>query len=457
MTKSMTEGSPIKLMLAFMLPLLFGNIFQQTYNVVDAAIVGQNLGGLALASVGATSSVLFFVIGFCSGMTAGCSVPVAQRFGAGDIKSMKDYIFHGFLVSLVSAIVVTVLTTLLCHNILHILSVESDIYDDAYKYLFVIFLGIPFVIFYNFFAGILRAVGDSRTPFVALVISTIINIGFDLFFIKVVKLGCMGAGLATILSQFISALILFIYIIIKMPLLQPKKENMAIDKKKLSITVGIGLPMGLQFSITAIGSMVMQSANNGLGTLYTTAFSSAMKIKAFAMCPFDALAAAVATYVGQNYGAGLIDRVKKGIMQAMYVGFTYGLIAGIVLIFFGKPLNYIFVSASDKDVINAAGQYLRCLGFFFWALGILNVFRMAVQSLGYTGRALCSGVIEMFARILASSIFVPIYKFKAICFTDQTAWLSGATYISIITYITFKTISKKKIQKDKVEINAENV
>ena len=443
MTKSMTKGSPIKLMLAFMLPLLFGNIFQQTYNVVDAAIVGKNLGRLALASVGATSSVLFFVIGFCSGMTAGCSVPVAQKFGAGDMKSMKDYVFHGFIVSLVSAIVVTLLTTLLCHNILHFLSVENEIYDDAYKYLFVIFIGIPFVIFYNFFAGILRAVGDSKTPFIALVVSTIINIVLDLFFIKVVKLGCTGAALATILSQLISAVILLVYIILKMPLLQPEKENMKIDKKKLSITVGIGLPMGLQFSITAIGSMVMQSANNGLGTLYTTAFSSAMKIKAFAMCPFDALAAAVATYVGQNYGAGLIDRVKKG----MYVGFTYGLIAGIILIFFGKPLNLIFVSASDKDVIDAAGQYLRCLGFFFWALGILNVFRMAVQSLGYTGRALLSGVIEMFARILASTIFVPIYKFNAICFTDQTAWLSGAIYISIITFVTFRTISRKKIQK----------
>lgn len=455
MTKSMTEGNPVKLMLVFMIPLLFGNIFQQTYNVIDAAIVGLNLGKLALASVGATSSVLFFVIGFCSGMTAGCSVPVAQKFGAGDIKSMKDYIFHGFIVSLVSAIVVTLLTTFLCHNILHFLSVEAEIYDDAYKYLFVIFLGIPCVIFYNFFAGILRAVGDSKTPFTALVISTIINIILDLFFIKVVKLGCTGAALATIISQFISAVILLIYIVLKMQLLHPKKENMEIDKKKLSVTIGIGLPMGLQFSITAIGSMVMQSANNGLGTLYTTAFSSAMKIKAFAMCPFDALAAAVATYVGQNYGAGLIDRVKKGIMQAMYIGFTYGLFIGIVLIFFGKPLNLIFVSANETDVINCAGQYLRCLGFFFWALGILNVFRMAVQSLGYTGRALISGVLEMIARVLASTIFVPIYKFDAICFIDQTAWLTGAIYISIITYITFKTISKKNIRNNDVGLKTE--
>jgi len=205
--------------------------------------------------------------------------------------------------------------------------------------------------------------------------------------------------------------------------------------------------MGLQFSITAIGSMVMQSSNNGLGTLYSSAFTSAMKIKAFAMCPFDALAAAVATYVGQNYGAGLIDRVKKGIMQAMYIGFTYGLLIGVFLIFFGKPLNLIFISKKDVEVIDAAGQYLRCLGFFFWALGILNVFRMAVQSLGYTGRALVSGVLEMIARIIASTVFVPIYKFDAICFTDQTAWVTGAVYISIITFITFKSISKNELDR----------
>ncbi|MCR5630317.1 MATE family efflux transporter [Eubacterium sp.] len=447
MTKSMTKGSPLKLMLVFMLPLLFGNIFQQTYNIVDAAIVGQNLGKNALASVGATSSVLFFVIGFCSGLTAGCSVPVAQRFGAGDIKSMKDYVFQGFLISAFFSITVTVLTTLLCHPILHLLSVNSKIYDDAYKYLFVIFLGVPFVIFYNYFAGILRAVGDSKTPFIALVVSTIVNIGLDLYFINGIKLGCFGAALATIISQGISVIILLVYILLKMKLLHPERENREVNKKKLLISLGIGLPMGLQFSITAIGSMVMQSSNNGLGTLYSSAFTSAMKIKAFAMCPFDALAAAVATYVGQNYGAGLIDRVKKGIMQAMYIGFTYGLLIGVFLIFFGKPLNLIFISKKDVEVIDAAGQYLRCLGFFFWALGILNVFRMAVQSLGYTGRALVSGVLEMIARIIASTVFVPIYKFDAICFTDQTAWVTGAVYISIITFITFKSISKNELDR----------
>lgn len=447
MTKSMTKGSPLKLMLVFMLPLLFGNIFQQTYNIVDAAIVGQNLGKNALASVGATSSVLFFVIGFCSGLTAGCSVPVAQRFGAGDIKSMKDYVFQGFLISAFFSITVTVLTTLLCHPILHLLSVNSKIYDDAYKYLFVIFLGVPFVVFYNYFAGILRAVGDSKTPFIALVVSTIVNIGLDLYFIKGIKLGCFGAALATIISQGISVIILLVYILLKMKLLHPERENREVNKKKLLISLGIGLPMGLQFSITAIGSMVMQSSNNGLGTLYSSAFTSAMKIKAFAMCPFDALAAAVATYVGQNYGAGLIDRVKKGIMQAMYIGFTYGLLIGVFLIFFGKPLNLIFISKKDVEVIDAAGQYLRCLGFFFWALGILNVFRMAVQSLGYTGRALVSGVLEMIARIIASTVFVPIYKFDATCFTDQTAWVTGAVYISIITFITFKSISKNELDR----------
>lgn len=440
MAKSMTEGRPLRLILQFALPLLVGNIFQQTYNIVDAAIVGRYLGTKALASVGASTSVQFLVMGFCIGICCGFGIPVAQRFGAKDYKAMRSCIFHAGVLSVIAAAILTVACSLLCPWILHMLSTPDDIYKDSYSYLLILFLGIPFTMLYNLLSGILRSVGDSKTPFMFLVFSTILNIVLDLFCIVILKWGCAGAAAATITAQAVSGILCLVYMWKKFPLLKLSKKDCKIKTSVVTNMIVMGVPMGLQYSVTAIGSMVMQSANNGLGSVYVSGFTAGMRIKQFAMCPFDAVATAVSTFCGQNLGAGKYDRIKKGLSEGVITGILYGLFAGIVLIFSGGILSRIFISADETEVLAASAKYLRCLGFFYWSLGILNVCRMSVQGLGFPGRAIFSGVVEMVARIAVSKIFVPTYGFTAICFADQSAWVSAVFYIVPVCIVCLKKV-----------------
>lgn len=441
MSNSMTQGNPLKVMLQFAFPLLIGNLLQQTYNIIDAAIVGQSLGAQALASVGASTSVQFLVLGFCMGSCTGFGIPVAKYFGAGDLKHMKNIIFNGAVLTAVIAVIITVLYTLLCPWILQVLSVQSDIYANAYSYLMIIFLGLPFTLLYNYLSSILRAVGDSRTPFLFLAFSAVLNIFLDLFFILVADWGCAGAAFATIAAQAISGILYLIVIIRRMEVLWLSKENRVVRGDSITELLQMGLPTGLQFSITAIGSMVMQSANNGLGGDYVSAFTAGAKLKQFTMCPFDAIATSVSVFCSQNYGAGKIDRIHKGLRQGIAVGVGYGLFAGLILIFAGRPLSMIFVSKDASGVLDASAKYLRCMGYFYWSLGILNVTRMVTQGLGHSGRAFFSGVMEMIARTIVSLGFVETFGYTAICFADQTAWIAACCYIAPTCLYCLKKIA----------------
>ena len=430
MSTSMTKGNPLKLMLQFALPLLIGNLLQQTYNIIDAAIVGQILGAKALASVGASSSVQFLVLGFCMGCCTGFGVPVAKYFGADKMDTMRNYVFNGAVLTGGIGVTVTVLCSVFCPQILHLLSVPEDIFRGAYHYLLIIFLGIPFTLLYNYLSSILRSLGDSRTPFLFLAFSAILNIFLDLFCIVVLKWGCAGAAAATITAQAISGILCLVFIGRKMDVLHLTKENRMVNITAVKELLAMGLPTGLQFSITAIGSMVMQSANNGLGSVCVSGFTAGMRIKQFAMCPFDAIATSASVFCSQNMGARQPERIKKGLRQGVAIATIYGLLIGLVLIFGGRTLSMIFVKKSAADVLDASGKYLRCLGYFFWSLGILNVSRMVTQGLGYSGRAVLSGVKEMLARTIVSLGFVGALGYTAICFADQAAWIAACCYIA---------------------------
>ncbi len=442
MTKDMTQGSPLKLILQFALPLLFGNLFQQAYNMVDAAIVGQYLGSNALASVGVSSSIQFLVIGFCLGICTGFAVPVAQAFGAKDMDHLRQYIYIGFILTALIAAGVTALTASLTPQILHLLKTPDEIFHGAWQYLFIIFLGIPFTMLYNLCSGILRAVGDSRTPFLFLVLSSILNIVLDLFTIILLKWGVAGAAIATIFSQAVSGVLCLILMLRRFTYLMPTKENRVWNQAMARRLLTMGVPMGLQFSITAIGSMVMQGANNSLGTVYVSAFASAMKIKQFCMCPFDALSTGVSTFASQNYGAGQKKRIRVGLKQGVLVGVLYGAAIGLVMIFFGRYMSMLFIPRTDIKVLDASAQYVACVGSCFWMLGILNVVRLTVQGLGYSGRAIFSGVFEMFARSLMGIFAVPVFKFWGICFSDQVAWVAAICYIVPTMFYVLKRVDK---------------
>ncbi|MBQ9209265.1 MAG: MATE family efflux transporter [Oscillospiraceae bacterium] len=443
MTKNMTEGSPLRLILSFSAPMLLGNLLQQVYNMADAMIVGHYLGADALAGVGASSSVQFLVIGFCIGICAGFGIPFARHFGARRHDLMRRSMFNAFFLAALFSVVLTLITTLCCTGILHLLKTPDKIFSDAYDYLFIIFLGIPFTIFYNLMSAVLRAVGDSRTPFIFLVVSTILNIAMDLLFIIVLDMGCAGAAVATVTAQGISAFSCFFYTLIRQRDILPGKADMKINGRDIGEHFLMGIPMGLQYSITAIGSMVLQSANNGLGEVYISAFTAGMKIKQLVMCPFDAVATGVSVFISQNIGAGKPARAKQGIIKGLTITVSYGLVLGVLLWFAGRTMTKMFVDSAQVEILDAAGRYLRCIGLFYWAIGFLNVCRMSIQGLGYSMRAIVSGVLEMIARIAVSTIFVPLYGFTAICFADQAAWVAACVYVIPMCFHCLKIESRK--------------
>ncbi len=427
--QSMTAGSPLRLILVFMIPLLLGNLFQQFYNIVDAMIVGRLLGADALAAVGSSSSVQFLVLGFCMGSCAGFGIPVSQRFGAEDMQGLRRYVYHSAAVTAVIAVVLTALTALLCPMIVRIMQTPDNIYRDAYQYLLVIFLGIPFTLLYNLLSSLLRAVGNSKAPFLFLAVSTFLNVFLDLFCIAVLHLGCAGAAIATVASQALSGLACLVYIIRCMPVLHPEKADCRWNGSIARNLVVMGVPMGLQYSVTAIGSMVMQSANNGLGSIYVSGFTAGTKVKQLMLCPFDAVSTAMATFVGQNMGARRMDRVKQGICITLITAVGYGLLAGVIMNVGGHFLGSLFVDAANASVIDAAAHYMGALGVLYWLLAILDVTRYAIQSLGYSGRSVISGAMEMVARIVVAMIFVPLFGYTAICWTDQAAWFAACAYL----------------------------
>lgn len=445
----MTQGNPLSLILKFALPLLAGNLLQQGYNLADAAIVGRFLGTNALASVGSSSSVQFLVLGFCIGVCCGFCIPVAQKFGAKDYSMMRRFVYNSYILTSIVAVVLTVVCALLCTQILQVLSTPRDIFSDSYIYLLIIFLGIPFTLLYNLTSGIMRAVGDSRTPFLFLAFSAVSNIFLDLFCITVLHWGVAGAAIATIASQAMSGCLCLFYIMKKYPVLHLEKEECRVDVDRMKILTIMGFPMGLQYSITAIGSMVMQSANNNLGSLYASAFTAASRLKMFMMCPFDALATAVSTFCSQNLGAKKVQRIKKGLAQGVSMGIAYGIVAGLGLIFFGREMSLLFVSAAETAVLDASGRLLYCSGFFYWALGILNVVRLCTQGLGYSGRAVFSGVVEMIARIVVCVCLMPMLGFNAICYADQTAWVAAVLYIVPTCLYCVKKIEKELAVEEK--------
>ena len=448
-SREMTAGPALPLIFNFTMPLLLGNLLQQTYSLVDAAIVGKFLGINALAAVGASSSVIFLILGFCNGCSCGFGIPVAQKFGARDYVMMRRYVAVSLQLSLVMSVMIALITSIYCADILRIMRTPENIFEGAYAYLLVTFIGVPCTFLYNLLSSIIRALGDSKTPFWFLLFSTILNIILDLFCILVLKWGVLGAAIATVFSQGISALLCYVYMYRHFQILKGEAKEHKFQLHLARTLLNIGVPMGLQFSITAIGSMVMQSANNGLGSVCVSGFTAGMRIKQFTMCPFDAIGTAASVFCSQNYGAAKPDRIRKGLWQSMLVAVVYGIVAGLIMIFAGRTLSMIFVGKEAVDVLDASGKYLRCMGFFYWSLGILNISRMVTQGLGYPMRAVISGVTEMLARSIVSLCFVGSLGYTAICFADQTAWVSACFYIfPTCLYCVHKTTKKLMKQQN---------
>lgn len=441
--KDMTSGRPARLILGFFVPMVFGLLFQQLYNMVDTIIVGKYLGVSALASVGSTGSINFMIIGFCIGVCNGFTIPVAQRFGEKNLTQLKKAAANGAWLAAGFSLVMTTAVCVLCRQILMWMDTPKDIIDGAYAYIFVIFLGIPATYLYNMVSGIIRSLGDSRTPLYFLLMSSVLNVFLDLFTIVVLKMGVAGAAWATVLAQAISGIACLVFMIKRFEILRMTREEAAPDLQIMKSLCGIGIPMGLQYSITAIGSMVLQVAVNGLGSMSVAAMTAATKISMFFCCPFDALGSTMATYGGQNIGARRLDRIGEGLKDAVLMGAAYALLALLVLYHFGDDIALLFLDADQVQILGQVRQYLLANAVFYIPLVLVNAVRFLIQGMGYSKRAVLAGVCEMAARAGVGFLLVPYLGYTAVCYASPCAWIAADLFL-VPSYFAIM----RKLQKD---------
>lgn len=445
-TKSMTEGKPFPLIMGFALPVFFGLIFQQLYNMVDTMIVGKFLGEDALGSVGATGSLNFLIIGFCAGICNGFAIPVAHQFGAKKYSNLRRVVANSVWLCLFFATIMTIITVIFCKNILQFMNTPAELIDGSYKYIVVIFAGIPAVFLYNMTAGIIRSLGDSRTPVYFLALASAINIILDIVFICVVNTGVEGAAYATVISQAISGLSCLFYMRKKFEILKISKEEWKFDSHWAKTLCSMGIPMGLQYSITAIGSVILQTSVNSLGKVYVTSVTAAQKLGQLFWCPYDALGTTMATYAGQNVGAGKLDRIGPGVKTAVKISVVYSIIIFVVLNLFSSKLLLLFVNADSTDIIKNAGTYILFGSSTYILLSLVNIVRFTIQGLGFSQFAILAGLLEMIARTIAGFCLVPLLGYLGVCIADPLAWIFADIFL-IPAYFRCMRVCKKRMNQ----------
>lgn len=446
MTNDMTQGSPFKLFIWFSIPLLIGNVFQQLYSMVDTMIVGNFLGEEALAAVGSTGSMFFLVNGFLLGLTSGFSVMVAQRFGAKDEEGVKNAIASNITLTVVITFVVTLVMLLLKTPLLRLMNTPENVFDYANAYITVIYAGIFTQAFYNMSAGILRALGDSKTPLYFLMIASIVNILLDLLFIVKFDMGVAGAAYATNIAQGLSALLCLGYSYRRFQILRLKKEDFKVPTSYYRTHFRIGLPMALQFSITAMGIMTLQSAINIFGSSVMAAYTAASKVIQLVMQPLVTYGVSTATFVGQNLGAGLYHRIREGVKTITLISIATSIVSSIVLVAFGKTLVGFFLDHPSQEVLGYAEQVLGYAALFLIPLGLIFVYRNALQGMGQSFVPMMAGVFELIARAVVAYTLPAFIGFAGICLADPAAWLSAFIPLVIVYTIKIRQLEPKEAQ-----------
>lgn len=445
MTKDMTEGRPLRLIIGFAIPMFLGMLFQQFYNMVDTIVVGKFLGVQPLAGVGSTGSLNFMVIGFCTGLCNGFAIPVSQKFGAKQDDELRKYVANSIWLCAGFSLVITLAVVMLCRPILVLLKTPEDIFEYAYRYIVIIFAGIPCTILYNELAAMIRSLGDSKTPVVFLAISSVINIVLDLVLILGFGMGVEGPALATVIAQGISGLICLWYVRKKFEILRMSRDDLKPRAAYMYRLCYMGIPMGLQYSVTAIGSLIIQSAINSFGSIAVAGVTAAQKISMFITCPIEALGSTMAPYSGQNMGAGKYKRIRSGVIAASLCGFAVSAVLLGVVLLFGRKLPLLFLDTADVQVVNYAYQFLLTASAAYCLLVLVNVVRFSIQGMGFSVFAVTAGVLEMIARTLAGTVLVKYVDFTAICLANVLAWsFADAFLIPAFVYCYKKVQHSKK-------------
>ena len=442
MEHDMSSGKPARLLFFFMLPILGGNLFQQLYSMVDTFVVGRYVGVEALAAVGATGSMTFLILGFVVGLTAGFSVIISQKFGAKDPQSMRKAVAMSMLSACFLSFIVSTLAIHTTRPLLQILKTPENIIDDSYAYLIIIYIGIVATIYYNLFAAILRALGDSRSPLYFLLIASALNIAGDLAAVIGLGMGVRGVAAATVLSQTISALLCLLYIYKKYPSLHLSSQDWKIDWLMISRLLRIGLPSALQFSVCAIGVMIVQSVINESGSDTVAAYSVGVKIEQLVTQPLVTLGLAMATFSAQNLGSGRLDRVQQGIRSALLLCILFSALASGLVFLFGKQLALLFIEPSEQQVVAQTVQYLHIISYFFIPLGLIFVFRNTCQGLGSGLIPMLSSIQELIFRALVAVTLPPVLGYVGICLSSPIAWIAAALLLVVAYKLQYTRLSR---------------
>ncbi len=442
MTNDMTKGNPVKLILLFSIPLLIGNVFQQFYSMVDTIIVGRFVGVDALAAVGATGSMVFLVNGFATGLTSGFAVLVSQKFGAKDENGLRKAVASAVTLTVISVIVVTLVSLIGAKPLLKLMNTPENIMGDAHTYIKIIYGGVVATVAYNLIASILRALGDSKTPLYFLIVSSVLNVILDLVFIINFKMGVAGAAYATIISQGVSAILCLIYTYKKFIILRLKKEDFNVKRKYYHKHLKIGIPMALQFSITSIGIMTVQAALNVFGSIVIASYTAASKALQLVMQPAITFGVTMATYCGQNLGAKEYGRIKEGVKECTKISIITSIIAGAVLIFLGKYFVMMFISNPDAEILKYAQQVLDISAIFFIPLGLIFIYRNALQGIGDSFVPMMAGVYELVARAIVAFTLPRYLDFMGICLADPVAWFAAVIPLGITYFRRIKSLLK---------------
>ena len=440
----MTVGNPMKIILGFTLPIFIGNVFQQFYNMADAVIVGKFVGNKALAAVGSTGTIMFLIYGFVVGMTAGFTVLTAQKFGAGDMKGMRKTVAGAGILSFVVGALLTILFMAFMKPLLILMNTPSDIFADAYSYIMIVSGGILAQMLYNLLSSILRALGNSKLPLVFLIISALLNIVLDLVFIVGFGMGAKGAAVATVIAQGVSGILCLFYIIAKIPILHLKREDLDVGSTIYKNQLRIGVPMALQYSITAIGTMMVQSSLNILGSTLVAAYTAAGKIEQVVTQAYVAMGTTMATYAAQNMGAGSVKRIREGFKACTVIGVVYSFVAAGFIMTVGKYMTYLFVSEDVDIIMNSVDIYLKCIGIFFIPLAVVNIYRNGIQGLGYGLLPMMAGVAELIGRGVVAVIAGAKRSYTGVCLAGPAAWVLAGGLL-IVMYYFIMNVNMRKI------------
>ena len=445
-TNDMTTGNPIKLIIMFMITMFLGNIFQQFYNIVDSIVAGQFIGVDALAAIGSTGSLMFFVTGWLNGLSSGFGIIVAQMFGAKKYDDMRHFVAMSIYLMFGFAAAMTVGFLVFNVPILKLMNSPADLMGDVAGYMGIIYAGLLVTAAYNTLAAFLRALGDSKSPLYFLIISAGINVILDVVLIRFVGMGVEGCAYATVIAQGVSAVCCLVYIKKKYPILHLEKKNFELRKGSMSKLLILGIPMGLQFSITAIGTLVIQAAVNGFGATVMAGVTAAGRLGNFLSCPIEALGQTMAPYVGQNVGAGKLDRVGKGLKAASLMGFCVSAVLLAIVVLFGRRMSVLFLDANEVEAMGYAYQYMTVTAAGYCLLTLVNTVRFTIQGMGFSGIAILAGVFEMAARTLAGTLLVAVSGYFGICMANTLAWIFADAFLIPAFFLCRRKLAKEGLE-----------